>query len=64
MTSSRQFLRIKNDNELLHTNGDIPYMTISYTVNYKLYFCYYTPLGFGESTLSMFIYIFQINFYQ
>lgn len=52
MSSSRQFLRIKNDKELLHTNGDIPYMTISYTVNYKLHFCYYTPLGFDVDSIS------------
>lgn len=62
MSSSRQFLRIKNDKELLHRYGDIPYMTISYTVNYKLHFCYYTPLGFGESLESRSTYMYIIKY--
>ena len=47
MKWSKQYLRIKNDADLFHTSGDIPYMTIAYTVNYKLYFCYYTAVEFG-----------------
>ncbi|XP_022328869.2 uncharacterized protein LOC111127870 [Crassostrea virginica] len=51
MKWSKQYLRIKNDVDLFHTSGDIPYMTIAYTVNYNLYFCYYTALEFDETAL-------------
>ncbi|XP_062605027.1 uncharacterized protein LOC134266832, partial [Saccostrea cucullata] len=49
MSSSMQYLRIKNGKELLHKSGNIPYMRISYSVNYKLHFCYYTPTDFEET---------------
>ncbi|XP_061168908.1 uncharacterized protein LOC133178176 [Saccostrea echinata] len=49
MGSSKQYLRIKNGKELLHTSGEIPYLRISYTTNYKLFFCYYTPTDFKET---------------
>ncbi|XP_048737036.1 uncharacterized protein LOC125652111 isoform X1 [Ostrea edulis] len=48
MKASMQYLRIKNNREILHTSGDIPRLKISYKVNYSLDFCYYTPTNFDE----------------
>ena len=60
MKWSKQYLRIKNDVDLFHTSGDIPYMTIAYTVNYNLYFCYYTALEFGKYFIPFSFYLHNI----
>ncbi|XP_061193575.1 uncharacterized protein LOC133201786 [Saccostrea echinata] len=49
MDSNKQYLRIKNEKDLLHTSGNIPYQSISYSTTYKLSFCYYTPTDLNET---------------
>ncbi|XP_048737046.2 uncharacterized protein LOC125652118 [Ostrea edulis] len=51
MISNKQYIRIKNKKrkKLFHTSGDTPHITISYIVNYRIDFCFYTPNNYNES---------------